>query len=125
MSDARLVACKEKAYGILAIVFAAGLATGILGVRAYDRRSSPAVVENPLEQQTEVAIERLNRDLELSARQQEDLKVILDEHIMMEADLMSQMRALQQQGRDEILKVLTSEQKAKFESLVTPISTGP
>lgn len=125
MSEARLSACKEKAYGILAIVFVAGLSTGVLGVRAFDRHSGSTVAGGSLEVQTEVAIERLNRDLDLSLDQQQKLQIILDEHIMLEADLLSQMRTLQQQGRSEILQVLTPDQKAKFDSMVTPVSTGP
>lgn len=125
MSGARLVACREKALGILAVVFVAGLATGILGLRVYDRRLAPSAAQNPVQEQTGVAVERLHRDLDLTAEQAEKLRVILDEHIMLEADLLAQMRALQQQGRTEIMAVLTPEQKAKFESRVMPVSTGP
>lgn len=125
MSGARLVACREKALGILAVVFVAGLATGVLGTRAYDRHAGPEMAANPVQEQTEVAVERLHRDLDLTQEQAEKLKIILDEHIMLEADLLSQMRSLQQQGRTEILGVLTAEQKAKFETLVMPVSTGP
>ena len=125
MSEARLVACREKAFGILAIVFVAGLATGVLGVRAYDHQAEAPVTQSPLQQQTAVAIERLNRDLDLSPKQADRLKVILDDHIMMEADLLAQMRQLQQQGREEIMQVLDEGQKTKFTVMLQTVSAGP
>ena len=125
MSEARLLACREKAFAILAIVFVAGLATGVFGLRAYDNHAAGPIVDNPPHQQTVVALERLNRDLSLTPEQAEKLQIILDEHIMMEADLMAQMRALQQQGREEILKVLEPEQRAKFETMLHSVSTEP
>ncbi len=124
MSEARLVACREKALGILLVIFVAGLASGILGTRAYDRHAAQVKL-NPLEQQREVAMERLSRDLSLDADQARKVQTILDEYIMMEADLLSQVRTLQQQGRKEILQVLEPEQRTKFETMVRPVSTGP
>lgn len=124
MSEARLVACREKAVGILAVVFVAGLATGILGTRTYDHHVAEAP-PNPLEQQTSVAMERLSRDLSLNDEQAEKVRSILDDYIMFEADLLAQVRTLQQQGRQEILQVLDPEQREKFETMVRPVSTAP
>jgi hypothetical protein len=124
MSEARLVACREKALGILAVVFVAGLATGILGTRAYDRHSARAA-QDPLQQQSAVAMERLNRDLSLNDEQSRKVQAILDEYIMMEADLLSQVHTLQQQGRQEIMQVLEPEQRTKFETMLHEVSTAP
>ena len=124
MSEARLIACREKALGILAIVFVAGLATGVLGTRAYDHNVATVRV-NPLEQQTSVAMERLNRDLSLDDEQAQKVRAILDHYIMFEADLLDQVRSLQQQGRQEILEVLNDEQREKFQTMVRPVSTAP
>jgi hypothetical protein len=124
MSEARLVACREKALGILLVVFVAGLATGILGTRSYDNHLARAAVD-PLAPQKAVAMERLTRDLSLNDDQAGRVQTIIDEYIMMEADLLSQVRTLQQQGRSEILQVLEPEQRTKFETMVHPVSTAP
>ena len=112
MSEARLIACREKALGILAVIFVAGLATGILGTRGYDRYVEKKTA-NPLEQQSAVAIERLRRDLSLDEEQANKVRTILDEYIMMEADLLSQVHTLQQQGR-------SSEQNDPQQRLASP-----
>ena len=124
MSEARLIACREKALGILAVIFVAGLATGILGTRGYDRYVEKKTA-NPLEQQSAVAIERLRRDLSLDEEQANKVRTILDEYIMMEADLLSQVHTLQQQGRSEILEVLDPDQRTKFETMLRNVSTAP
>ncbi|MEZ5365911.1 MAG: hypothetical protein R2748_27160 [Bryobacterales bacterium] len=124
MSELRLSAYREKALGILAIVFVAGLATGVLGTRAYDRHMD-ATKGDPLQQQASVAMDRLTHDLDLNDEQAERVQAILDHYIMFEADLLSQVRSLQQQGRKEILEVLDAEQRSKFETMVRPVSTGP
>ena len=124
MSEARLIACREKALAILAVVFVAGLATGILGTRAYDRHMAK-VTADPLEQQRDVAMERLSRDLALDDQQASKVQTILDEYIMLEADLLSQVRSLQQQGRNEILQVLDANQRTKFENMLRKVSTAP
>ncbi|MCB9385649.1 MAG: hypothetical protein H6509_13620 [Bryobacterales bacterium] len=124
MSELRLTAYREKALGILAIVFVAGLATGVLGTRAYDRHAD-AANSDPLQQQVAVAMDRLRGDLNLNDEQAERVQAILDHYIMFEADLLSQVRSLQQQGRKEILEVLDAEQRSKFETMVRPVSAGP
>jgi hypothetical protein len=124
MSEARLIACREKALGILAVIFVAGLATGILGTRGYDRYVEKKTA-NPLEQQSAVAIERLRRDLSLDEEQANKVRTILDEYIMMEADLLSQVHMLQQEGRSKILQVLDPEQRTKFETMLHNVSTAP
>ncbi len=126
MSEARLVAYREKAFGLLAAVFVAGLATGVLGLRAYDKhaRAEPAATTAPKEQ-TLVALERLSTNLELTPEQSQEVQIILDEHIMLEADLLAQMRALQQQGREEIMRVLNEQQKKKFEGMLHSFAAAP
>jgi hypothetical protein len=124
MSEARLVACREKALGILTVVFVAGLATGILGTRSYDRYAAAPPLD-PLQQETAVAMDRLSRDLELNDEQAAKVRAILDSYIMLEADLLSQVRTLQQQGRKEIIGVLDANQREKFETMVRPVSTAP
>ena len=88
-------------------------------MRAFDGQTGadPVVTTSP-EQQTLVALERLDAELDLTQQQSDEIQIILDEHIMLEADLLAQMRALQQQGRAEIMRLLTDEQKKKFERLL-------
>ena len=72
-----------------------------------------------------MAMDRLTRDLSLNDEQARKVQSIIDEYIMMEADLLSQVHNLQQQGRQEIMKVLEPEQRTKFESMLHTVSTAP
>jgi hypothetical protein len=126
MSEVRLIACREKALGILAMVFVAGVASGVIGVRAIDRQSASyaAAEAGTAREEARVALEELAADLDLDAAQKRKVGVILDEHIMMEADLLAQIRRIQQDGRGEIAKVLKHDQRVKFEVMALPAASG-
>ena len=126
MSETRLIACREKALGILAMVFVAGIASGVIGVRALDRQSASyaAAAASTAREEARLALEELAGDLELDETQRRKVGVILDEHIMMEADLLAQIRRIQQDGRGEIAKVLKHEQRVKFEGMSLPAASG-
>ena len=126
MSEVRLIACRERALGILALVFAAGVASGVIGGRAIDRQSASyaAAEASTAREEARVALEELAADLDLDAAQKRKVGVILDEHIMMEADLLAQIRHIQQGGRGEIAKVLKHDQRVKFEGMALPVASG-
>jgi hypothetical protein len=124
MSATRLIACREKALGILAMVFVAGVVTGALAVRSFDRQTSLAAEESPARAEARIALEQLAADLEMDDVQKRKVGIILDEYIMMEADLLAQIRRVQQEGRGEVAKVLKHDQRMKFESMALPVASG-
>ncbi|MBI1358533.1 MAG: hypothetical protein GC160_29705 [Acidobacteria bacterium] len=120
--DAKLSACQGKATALLAGVFLAGVLSGGVGMRVWDRTQQADAVIDPIRAESALALERLSNELALNPEQVQQVQIILDEYIMLEADLMSQMRARQQQGRAEILKVLDQQQRSKFEGMFQPVS---
>ena len=118
--DAKLTACQGKVSALLAAVFLAGVLSGGVGMRVWDKQTAPPA--DPVLAESQLALERLSTELDLKPDQVGQVQTILDQYIMLEADLMSQMRALQNQGRAEILKILDQQQRSKFEAMFRPVS---
>ena len=118
--DAKLSACQGKATALLAGVFMAGVLSGGVGMRAWDRAQLQET--DPILAESKLALDRLSSELSLNPHQVQQVKIILDEYIMLEADLMSQMRSRQRQGRAEILKVLDPQQRVRFNGTYPPSS---
>jgi hypothetical protein len=114
--DAKLSSCQGKVTAMLAAVFLAGVLSGGIGMRVWTNKTAPPV--DPVLAQSQLALRQLSSDLALKPAQVGQVQTILDHYIMLEADLMSQMRSLQNQGRAEILKVLDQQQRSKFEEMV-------
>ena len=130
MSDVRWTACQGKALGILSAVFVAGLASGMILMHVFEGDKIIAAVEsveqqaeNEYLQQSKMAVEDLETRLGLDAEQTARVRAILDESIMSEADLLMQMRQVQQRGRQSILEILRPEQRAEFEAIFQPVSS--
>lgn len=118
MSDARLHARQGQAYALLIAIFLIGAGSGAVGMRAYEHyKHKPGATNYVYGTDTAAAVERLEEEVGLRPQQIEQVKAILDESIMKEADLLNRIRVLQDQGRRRILGILTAEQRAKFEDL--------
>lgn len=114
---------KRKAVGLLLVVFVLGIALGALGAYLAGRRVSGAPAEGTSHRGKRARIvERLTRELDLSADQQKQVDAI-------SADMLAKFRALQdqitpqteqvrQQGRAQIRAILTPEQRPKFEDFL-------
>ena len=120
MSEARLSACQGQALALAIGVFAAGLASGAIGMRVYEQRAAADVSVHAV--QAELAVDELRTVLHLDEQQAERVRMILDESIMAEADLLSQIRFIQQEGRSQILEVLDLQQRSQFEAMVQRVS---
>lgn len=118
MSDAKLSACRGKAFTVLAAVFVAGAALGAVGMRAFEHGGAHASLTP--ESAASVAVERLTSELELTPEQAERVKLILDESIMMEADHFAQIHSIRENGRSQILQLLDHEQRVKFDRQLYP-----
>ena len=99
-----------KAGGLVALVFCCGVATGywLAVVRgAPDPEAAP-------ERRIEAALDDLAAQLSLNPSQMEQIRVILDDVIMEEAELLSQLLGNQMDARDRIAQHLTPEQNRMF-----------
>lgn len=125
MSEPRIEACQGKALAVLTVVFVFGVGSGVLGHWATAKggignrltlAANPDTVEL-------FAIDQLRGDLDLSDEQVQSIQFILDQSIMMEADLMNQIRDDRRAGGDEIRNVLTREQRSLFDLRVQRASS--
>lgn len=99
----------------LVVTFIAGFVTGIAAVRVFHRGGRvPPIVEQTL-------LNRLDRQLDLTDRQRAEIrKIIVQRHDRIErmwANVRPQMRAEIERTNAEIERVLTPEQREKFQAL--------
>lgn len=99
----------------LVVTFLAGFVTGIAAVRILHRDGRvPPIVETTL-------LNRLDRQLDLTDQQRAEIrKIIVQRHDRIEslwANMHPQMRAEIERTNAEIERVLTPEQRVKFQSL--------
>ena len=124
MSSPRLDSCQGKALGILLLVFLAGAASGIFGGRAYQNTPQADHTHDPAGgwHDPELALEHLQEELGLDSKQVTNVKTILDECIMMEAELLSNIKSMKADGRDRILVLLDNQQRQKFQAVLHEVS---
>ncbi len=132
MSDVRWTACEGKALLILTAVFLAGIASGGVAMHVFEAHRTMASAAGSVEQtaedeyrsQSAVAVEKLKAELALDEEQTQRVRLILDESIMAEADLLMQMRQIQQKGRDKIIDLLRPEQRSRFQTIFEQVSNS-
>lgn len=113
--SARLDSCYGKAGAVLALVFVLGLTSGILSTYLLSDRSPN---EDQHASRVETTLQDLNSHLKLQPEQTEDVRAVLDDMIMTEADLLSQVKSNQMEGRRRIMQYLQPDQQERFASLI-------
>jgi hypothetical protein len=112
----------RKAMAFLVAVFVLGAAAGILGTMWATHTGLAAGSGAPKKFTKQGAMEWLNAELQLSAEQQQQLGVILDETGVEYEAIRERVRPeydqVRQRSRDRVRAILTPEQKVKFEELV-------
>ena len=121
MTNAQVTFYKGKIAGVLSVVFLAGMGAGAVGTSVYQRQaaSAPHADSHP----ASLAVEHLRDELSLDSEQYAQVRGVLDECIMLEADMLTQIQLLRSDGRERIMKVLNGDQRAKFESLLHQVSS--
>ena len=71
---------------------------------------------------SETALQQLQEELELDGGQVTQVKTVLDECIMMEAELLSKIKYMKAEGRDRILVLLDNQQRVKFQAVLHEVS---
>jgi len=104
-----------KVVATLLLVFLCGAASGVLGTKLWARRYPPKPVTSLRLENKRDVLARFQRDLDLSREQVEKIEIILDDFMKYVHDLQVQMDETRSFGKEQILKVLTEEQRQKFE----------
>ncbi len=103
-----------KAIGIFALVFFSGFATGLLSSNLIES-FSPDRSENL---RIEATLQDLSGSLSLNPSQAEQIRVVLDDVIMEEAELLSELKWNQLEARQRIIQYLTPEQTQLFNEMM-------
>jgi hypothetical protein len=106
-----------RVLAILMLVFLSGAAVGalVMRVRLQDRLhpASSTFWKND----TLLSYDRLTKELKLSPEQSRQLRSILDDYARYHQDLQAQMDDWKATGKNQILRILNSDQRARFEQL--------
>lgn len=112
---------RSEAAVLVIVVFLLGALLGGVGTHLWSERVSGSVIA-PGHPTRDQLVSSLTRELQLSAEQQQQLSVIIDETraqiqvVYAPAD--AQREELRQKGRIRIRAILTPEQKPKFEEFM-------
>ncbi len=105
---------KWKAPAIVLLVFALGVALGVVSMRLVQAQSN--------NKGRAELLNKMTRELDLSAEQQKQLEGILEETRGKFRNIYEQIRPqmdqTRQEGRDKIRTFLTADQKDRFESML-------
>src|SRR5262245_13119376 len=98
----------------LLLVFLSGAAAGALALRlATHHRATPGPVLTHANRSDMVA--KFQHELDLTPEQVGKLDIILDDYMKYMHDLQAQMDDVRAHGKEMILKILTDEQRTKFD----------
>ncbi|MCC7342579.1 MAG: hypothetical protein IT170_15965 [Bryobacterales bacterium] len=95
------------------------LCGALVGAIAITFTQSPSfVASSPQELSREMTLSRLTTELNLTAEQQERLRVVLDDYFQYYHALQDQLDEVKASGREKITQLLTDKQKLKFEKML-------
>ncbi len=113
--SARLDSCRNKAGAILILVFVLGLTTGVL----IPNLMNGGRAETDLHaKRVDSTLGDLIEHLGLQPDQIEQVRGVLDEIIMTEADLLTRIKWNQMEGRRRIMQFLEPDQQERFTALI-------
>ncbi len=113
--SARLDSCRGKAVAILILVFVLGLTTGVLATNIMTGVRSETDIHATRVSST---LEDLIEHLSLQPDQIEQVRGVLDDIIMAEADLLNRIKWNQMDGGRRIMQFLKPDQQERFVALI-------
>ena len=123
MSEPRVESYRGKAFLILLIVFLGGAVAGAVSTKIFSANVVEPTKGSSHVHKPSVAVEHLRQELDLDADQVSQLQGILDHCIMKEADLLSQIEFVKEDGHQRILKILNEQQRGKFDAALLEVSS--
>lgn len=109
-----------KAAGVLALIFFSGFATGLLSSNLMEAFEE----ERSTEFRIEATLQDLAEELSLNPSQMEQIRAILDDVIMQEAELLGELKWNQLEAHQRIVQYLTPEQNQLFNQLIQVANEG-
>jgi Spy/CpxP family protein refolding chaperone len=101
---------------LLATIFVCGAAAGAAGARlAWPARSASGWDAGG----RAWTLQMMRKELDLTPRQSTEIETVLDEFVLYYQNLQGQMDDFRAEGKQRILRVLTPEQRARFERIMT------
>lgn len=70
----------------------------------------------------EWTLQMMQKELQLTPQQAGEIETVLDEFVLYYQNLQGQMDDFRTEGKNRIVRVLTPEQKAKFERMMSKVS---
>lgn len=105
-----------RVLAVLLLVFLCGAAAGALGMRMFASRVPAAAAWSSGGR--EWTLEMMKKELDLTPEQAAEIETVLDEFVLYYQNLQGQMDDFRAEGKKRILRVLTPEQRARFEKMV-------
>lgn len=105
-----------RVLAVLLLVFLCGAAAGALGMRMFASRMPAAAAWSSGGR--EWTLEMMKKELDLTPEQAAEIETVLDEFVLYYQNLQGQMDDFRAEGKKRILRVLTPEQRARFEKMV-------
>ena len=109
-----------KAIGVLAVIFFSGVATGLLSSNLIESFTE----DRSTQFRIEATLQDLAEELALNPSQMEQIRAILDDVIMQEAELLGELKWNQHEAHQRITKFLTPEQNQLFNQLIRVAHQG-
>lgn len=101
-----------------ALIFLCGALVGAIAI-TLTAQSQAYTASTPQELNRQLTLSRLTAELDLTESQQERLRVVLDDYFQYYHALQDQLDEVKASGRDKITEILTDEQKAKFQQMLS------
>jgi Spy/CpxP family protein refolding chaperone len=100
-----------KVLGLLLVIFLCGAAAGSLATRLVSPRSTASEWKDGGKTFT---LDMLKQELDLTPEQAVQIETVLDEFVLYYQNLQGQMDDFRADGKERILRVLTPEQRERF-----------
>jgi uncharacterized membrane-anchored protein YhcB (DUF1043 family) len=107
-----------KVLTALLAVFLAGAASGAL-VMKFSQRTSATAAKTMRQMDRAALLAYFRKELDLTVEQQKQVETLLDDHFKYLQTLGAQMEEVRHFGRDSIAKLLTPDQRKRFDKLMT------
>lgn len=102
---------------LLLLVFLCGAAAGALMVRLVHVQAAPASISTWNAGNREMSLEWFRKELAVTDDQAREIETVIDDYVMYYQNLQGQMDDFRAEGYKSIMKVLTPEQREKFEKM--------
>lgn len=110
-----------RVLGLLLLIFLVGAAAGAVVARVAVRWSQASTAKLEFNKNRDLTLKHFQNELNLTPAQTQQVQVILDDFLKYMQVLQDQMDDTRAVGKDRIMRVLTDEQKAKFEKVMSEL----